>query len=206
MKLLDWFRRKRRPEEPASPVRPEGGREPSAARVLYAELSAEDYSRRPYERRDRGEGMAMVYQVIDGYWKPRYLVDERSREAFEFMSGWTVLKTIGFSDIDWDSLRGVPQKALDRAQSLDAQFPTSVDPYVDGMALVCWQLVPDGRYYMDEDGFGMGDDEEVSLCGYVDRRGRALTKFRVAEGSEAWQRLKDEARQNLQRVRGSQGR
>ena len=46
------------------------------------------------------------------------------------------------------------------------------------MAEVCWQLNPDGMYYMDEDGFGMTDDEEVEIYGFIDREGKMVSKFR----------------------------
>ena len=31
---------------------------------------------------------------------------------------------------------------------------------------------------MDDDGFGMSDDEEVTIYGIIDRRGRVVSKFR----------------------------
>ena len=36
---------------------------------------------------------------------------------------------------------------------------------------------PDGRYYMDDDGFGMTGDEEVTIYGFIDKTGKALVKF-----------------------------
>ena len=46
------------------------------------------------------------------------------------------------------------------------------------MAQVSWQLNPDGRYYMDEDGYGMTDDEEVEIYGFIDTEGKVVVKFR----------------------------
>jgi hypothetical protein len=48
-----------------------------------------------------------------------------------------------------------------------------------GVAYVTWDLIPDGRYFEDDDGYGMSDDSEVSLCGCIDRTGRAVGKFRL---------------------------
>ena len=45
------------------------------------------------------------------------------------------------------------------------------------MAELEWQINPDGRYYMDEDGFGMTDDVEVALVGNIDRTGRVVEKI-----------------------------
>ena len=37
------------------------------------------------------------------------------------------------------------------------------------MAEVSWQLNPDGRYYMDEDGYGMTNEKEITIFGFIDR-------------------------------------
>ena len=41
-----------------------------------------------------------------------------------------------------------------------------------------WQLNHDGRYYMDEDGFGMTDDEEIEIYGFIDQNAKVVVKFR----------------------------
>ena len=41
-----------------------------------------------------------------------------------------------------------------------------------------WQLTPDGRYYMDEDGYGMTDDEEITIYGQIDQQGKVVKKFK----------------------------
>lgn len=151
----------------------------SAAQALYKTLGASVYECYPYERRELGEGMAVINLVMCGYWKPRYLVDDRNGTAVEFMNGNTVLQTITAGDIDWDSLKCVSEIALERARNLDAHFPTFISKFKDGVAEVSWQINPDGQYYMDDDGFGMTDDEEISLHGRIDRNGRAVGKFRV---------------------------
>ena len=50
-----------------------------------------------------------------------------------------------------------------------------------------WQLNPDGMYFMDEDGFGMTDDDEVEIYGFIDRQGKILVKFQHI--NEDWKRL-----------------
>lgn len=40
-----------------------------------------------------------------------------------------------------------------------------------------WTVQPDGRYYADEDGFGMEDDEEIVLVTGMDRQGRFTGPF-----------------------------
>lgn len=148
---------------------------------LYKELSSDTYEQYPYELRSLDEEMFIVNQVIDGYWKPRFLMDARSKTAFEFMNAHEVLQTIGTDDIDWDSLKHLPEYAVATAKALDAHYPTIIHAYDNGLAQVSWTLNPDGRYYMDEDGFGMTDDIEIRLIGTIDRTGKATDKFRYEQ-------------------------
>ena len=46
------------------------------------------------------------------------------------------------------------------------------------MAKVSWQINPDGRYYMDEDGYGMTDDEETEIYGFIDQNAKVVVKFK----------------------------
>jgi hypothetical protein len=55
-----------------------------------------------------------------------------------------------------------------------------VDDYnEEGLARVDWMLYPDGRYFGDEDGFGMEDNDEVNIYGYIDTNCRVVKKFRA---------------------------
>ena len=144
---------------------------------LYEKLSSSVYKDRPYKQRDLGEGMTLVNQVIGEYWKPRYLMDNEAKCAYEFMSGSELLQIVSDEDIDWDSLKGIPQNALDRAKAHSFHFPGHIYQYKKGVAEVEWQLNPDGMYYCDEDGFGMTDDEEINLYGAIDRKGKVVKKF-----------------------------
>ena len=42
---------------------------------------------------------------------------------------------------------------------------------------------------MDEDGFGMTDDEEISVYGFIDRQLNVLVKFRYI--NDDWKQLKE---------------
>lgn len=144
---------------------------------LYRELCISQYQGLPLVQNDLGEDMALVTQVIGRYWKPRYLMDKEARCAYEFMSIDEVLQIVTDEDIDWDSLKGLPQDAFERAKAHSFHFPGHVYQYKNGVAEVEWQLNPDGMYYRDEDGFGMTDDEEINLYGAIDRKGKVVKKF-----------------------------
>lgn len=141
------------------------------------ELCLSQYQGLPLVQNDLGEDMALVTQVFGRYWKPRYLMDKEARCAYEFMSIDEVLQIVTDEDIDWDSMKGLPQDAFDRAKAHSFHFPGHVYQYKNGVAEVEWQLNPDGMYYRDEDGFGMTDDEEINLYGAIDRKGKVVKKF-----------------------------
>lgn len=145
---------------------------------LYVKLSAKEYQTYPYRTEDCKEQMATVERVILNYWKPLYLMDHASKQAFRFMDMSQTLLSVTLDDIDWNSLKKLPEEIVHRAKTLNAFFPTLIGWYEHGTARVRWEINPDGRYYMDEDGFGMTDDEEISLIGFIDRQGKVVKKFR----------------------------
>lgn len=148
---------------------------------LYALLSISAYQNHPFSKSDLGEGMTLVSQVIGGYWKPRYLMDKEARSACEFMSETEVLQMVTDADIDWESLKGLPEEMVDRARRHLFIFPGCIYSYENGVAEVRWEINPDGRYYCDEDGFGMTSDVEVDLVGAIDRNGKVVRAFTLAE-------------------------
>ena len=60
---------------------------------LYRKLLSSDYEKRPYQREDLGEGMSLVHELRNSYWKPRYLMDSETGMAYEFMDGRNTLVT-----------------------------------------------------------------------------------------------------------------
>ncbi len=45
--------------------------------------------------------------------------------------------------------------------------------------LMLWEIQPDGRYWGDDDGFGMEDDLEIVLYTYLDMNGNFTGPFRL---------------------------
>lgn len=156
------------------------------SKALYSQLTSPAYQI-IYRVEDIGEGMSLAEEIIMQYWKPRFLIDNMAKRAYEFMNVNEILRTITTDDIDWNSLEGLSEKAIERARDLDAHFPTLVRKYENGVAQVSWQLNPDGMYYRDEDGFGMTEDEEIEIYGFIDRQGRVVVKFMHI--NENWKRL-----------------
>lgn len=154
-----------------------------AALTLYSELSKPEYNDRSagFYTEDLHEGMALVHESIYGWWKPRFLMDNRTKEAYVFMGENEHFVQFTADDVDWDSIKDLEETYRDRARLGDAHFPTHVGWFKKGVAEVWWQINPDGRYYMDEDGYGMTDDEEIQLSGAIDRTGKVVKKYTLRE-------------------------
>lgn len=167
------------------------------AEKLYKELNTAKYQDRPFETEYLGEDMSIVNESLWGYWKPRYLMDHRAKCAYEFMNRDQCLVTVKLDDIDWDSLTNVDKEAVRRAKELDFHFPSFILKYQNGVAQVRWQLNPDGMYYMDEDGYGMTDDIEVNIYGFIDRKGNVLSKFRYIRKDDELKEMRVEAEQMI---------
>ncbi len=165
---------------------------------LYAVLSEMDFTKNGYKRLELGEGMAIIEHVIGNWWKPRYLVDENHCRAYEVLDGDMCFVKFTTDDIDWASIEKLPEKAKMRAQAMSARFPTFIHKFQNGIAQVSWQLNPDGRYYMDEDGFGMTSDEEITVYGYIDSEMNVLVKFQyVGKDYDRLSEMRQEAERRL---------
>ena len=133
-----------------------------------------------YSFRNLGDGMTVVLQNSIGWDKPRFLLDDMQKTGIEFMDDSFHLQTVELEDINWKSMKGLPEGVISTAKTLSGYYPVLITKFERGWAEVIWTLNPDGMYYMDEDGFGMeaGEDGvEVKLIGYIDRKGIVVKKF-----------------------------
>ena len=159
------------------------------AERLYRSLSKTRFDKLQFRVHELNEGISVIEQVIGGWWKQRYLMDENNFRAYEIMNEDLEFVNFTVEDIDWKSIECLPEYMKARAQRLSALFPTFVLRFQNGVAEVHWQLNPDGRYYRDDDGYGMTDDEETTVYGFIDAAMNVLVKFQYI-GSD-WNRLKE---------------
>ena len=159
------------------------------AEELYVLLSSTRFNDWRYKISELGEEISVIMQCIGGWWKQRYLVDENKSLAYEIMDEDMTFTNFTTDDIDWNSLESLPDYMKERARRLSALFPTFVSCFQNGVAKVSWQLNPDGRYYRDDDGYGMTDDEETTVYGFIDTQMNVLVKFQYI-GCD-WERLKE---------------
>lgn len=127
----------------------------------------------------------LVNEVVAQYWKPRFLLDQRIKCAYEFMDRCENLLHISLKDIDWDTIPSdgfIVQKLTCIIYNIHRQIR-------ERSLLDSLELNPDRQYYMDEDGLGMTDDEEISVYGFIDRQLNVLVKFRYI--NDNWKQLKE---------------
>ncbi len=166
------------------------------AEWLYLELMV-NYEERNKE--DLGEDMSVINVLPWRYWKPYYLVDHRAKKAYRWLGSGETLQTVSLDDIDWDKLKAekISESVLARAENLSFHFPSFIYKYDQGVAVVKWQLNPDGMYYMDSDGYGMTDDVEFNIYGVIDRTGKVVVKFRPIKKHSETDDMMEEAKAQL---------
>ena len=154
----------------------------SDAEKLYILLTSDiQYRTGKYEQIDLHEGMALVKKNVNGWGKPRFLLNHNSKCAYAFMDDDEKMLTVTHDDIDWESIKELPDYAINVAKNLSGHYPTIIHNFDNGFASVSWQLHPSGYYYMDEDGYGMTDDIEMEIYGTIDTQGKVVKKFGASQ-------------------------
>lgn len=85
---------------------------------LYSILNVSSYAEYPWQKEDLGEGMFLISQVIREYWKPRFILNDRTKCAYEFMNSEEYMVTVTKDDINWESLGELCDKALEVAETV----------------------------------------------------------------------------------------
>ena len=163
------------------------------AEKFYRLLSRTKIDDPRFRVHELSEGVSVIEQVINGWWKQRYMLNENTFRAYEIMDEDLNLVNFTVDDIDWQSVECLPEYMKERARNLSALFPTFVLRFQNGVAEVEWQLNPDVRYYSDDDGYGMTDDEETTVYGFIDAEMNVLVKFQYI--GDNWERLKEMRRE-----------
>ena len=171
----------------------------SVEEKLYELLQTDTYKTDVYQYRDLGEGMAVLHKNFWGWYKPWMLINHNNKTAIEFMDDNETLLTVTEDDVDWKLLKKLPEDAICRAQWLSFHFPSFIRGFRNGVAQVDWQLNPDGRYYMDDDGFGMTADEEIEIYGFIDTEGKVVVKFQAINDSKDLERMRKVAEEIVNR-------
>lgn len=167
---------------------------------LYRILIDDKYSGGSYCRRNIGEGMEVIDQVIRGWWKPRFLLNHNLKTAYEWMWPNQQLAIVDQEHIDWESMKNLPEEAWLQLKAYSFCYPSFILGYHNGIAKVQWQLIPDGRYWMDEDGYGMTSDVELNIYGFIDQNANIISKFRYYSDKELQDKILDKVRQQAEKI------
>ena len=155
------------------------------AKELYIELQKSKYDERPFHRiKDCGDRMEIVEEVISDYWRERFLINHDEKEAYEVMNSCLSLTFISNDDVDWRDVETLENNS--NAYSFSAYYQRfAIGKFKNGVALVEWTLYPDGQYFMDEDGYGMEDNDESVLYGFIDTHANVVVPFQ----GKSWEEL-----------------
>ena len=84
------------------------------------------------------------------------------------------------SDIDYDAIAQESENGIGNAQSKVIRYAglNRWDGFKDGLCAISWMLYPDGRYFADEDGFGMEDNDEEEVYAIIDTGLNIVEPFR----------------------------
>lgn len=148
---------------------------------LYLDLCSPQYQTNSFQIEDLGEQMALMKELVSGYWRLRYLLDHERQEAVEIVDASQQLTTVTEDDIDWESMKKLPSKVAARAYYRLCLYPFFILNYHNGIAEAIWMINPEGRYFADSDGYGMTGDQEINLRGAIDRSGKVVERFRYIE-------------------------
>lgn len=144
-----------------------------------------------YYHRDMGYGMLRFSNRSYGN-KQIFIVNPALKIVYPISEANGKLVGFTHDDIDWDSVNKLEHNG--DAERLVADYGgLSIGDYQDGIARVDWMLYPDGRYFADEDGFGMEDNDEVNITAYIDTQCRVVVKFQDMEDDEKRKKLREEA-------------
>lgn len=159
---------------------------------LYALLLDKEFETPPYRKEHLGQGMIVVYDIFGDSKYPRFIIDTTTKRAYEFMTEDYRLTTVQERDINFQSFRLEPG-AINVAEGRNVIYPIIIHRFHKGYAMVSWQLSCDESNYVDEDGYGMTNEEEVIVYGFIDKQCRVIFPFTRARNQTEVQQLRIEA-------------
>lgn len=169
------------------------------SKELYKLLSAEFKTEKNFSFVSRGEGMM---QGREKATHRVFLVNTNTHEAWDLTTSSGHFSFWDKSAVEIAAIFDLPYRAQRNAVALRTPFYFGINEFKDGVASVSWTLQPDGRYYADEDGFGMEDDEEIDFTAFIDQSANILIPFQLMDDStrEQYRRQAVEISKNREEV------
>lgn len=88
-------------------------------------------------------------------------------------------KLVGFSDeeIDFEAIDKLENSHNAHSRIIQYAGINRWGDCKDGLIALSWMLYPDGRYFADEDGYGMEDNDEVKVYCVLDENLQVVRPF-----------------------------
>lgn len=92
------------------------------------------------------------------------------------------------NDIDYDAIAKECENGIGNAQAKAIRYAglNRWDGFKDRFCAISWMLYPDGRYFADEDGFGMEDNDEEEVYAIIDTDLNIVEPFRPIKDVSAY--------------------
>ena len=92
------------------------------------------------------------------------------------------------NDIDYNAIAKECENGIGNAQAKAIRYAglNRWDGFKDGLCAISWMLYPDGRYFADEDGFGMEDNDEEEVYAIIDTDLNIVEPFRPIKDIAAY--------------------
>lgn len=104
------------------------------------------------------------------------------------------------SDIDYDAIAKECENGVGDAKAKVICYAglNRWDGFKDGLCAISWMLYPDGRYFADEDGFGMEDNDEEEVYAIIDIDLNIIEPFRPIKDVAAYlKEIRKEKRESV---------
>ena len=104
------------------------------------------------------------------------------------------------NDIDYDAIAKVCKNGIGNAKAKVICYAglNRWDGFKDGLCAISWTLYPDGRYFADEDGFGMEDNDEEEVYAIIDIDLNIIEPFRPIKDVAAYlKEIRKEKRESV---------
>lgn len=134
-----------------------------------------------------GEGMFW----IGSSHGPLFFANSRTGKARQLLDENSNLVGFEDRDFDWEKLKAVEHPYDVNHKHVDYGGLGRYNDFCDGVCCLCWMLHPDGRYYADEDGFGMEDDDEENIYCIIDSHLRIVIPWQPMTDEEMATRMRE---------------
>lgn len=129
-----------------------------------------------YDMNKLGDG---IYFVHLDHGSACWLYNERESLLLPLVSSCGYVMFLKESDIEDKAIEFIKNECPQYL--MFANFRFWVFPFKNGLADVEWTVRPDGMYWADEDGYGMTDENAISLHGKITPYGKPAGKFYLYE-------------------------